>query len=348
MLYYVNFLSALFKMKNGLLLINLGTPEAPDTVAVRKYLREFLADKRVIDLPAPLRYLLLYSIILPFRPKRSAHAYQAIWSEEGSPLLIHSRRLQTKLQTALGSSWQVSLGMRYGNPSLISALEELRHCPRLTILPLYPQYSSAATGSSIERVLHLLASQPVFPTLTIIRDFHDYPGFINAQATLIKPYVADHDYVLFSYHGVPERHLLNTGCNKVCEQSCPPINESNQACYKAQCYATTNSLVKALSLSQGKYGVAFQSRLGKTPWIKPYLDEVLPKLATQGIKRLAVSCPSFVADCLETLEEIGIRAQEQWQQLGGEKLTLIPCVNDSELWITALVNLITSPENSNN
>lgn len=332
-------------MKNGLLLINLGTPEAPDTAAVRKYLREFLADKRVIDLPAPLRYLLLYGILLPFRPKQSAHAYQAIWREEGSPLLIHSRHLQIKLQTALGNSWQVSLGMRYGNPSLTSALEEVRHCTHLTILPLYPQYSSAATGSSIEKVLNLLASQPALPTLTIIRDFHDNAGFINAQANLIKPYVANHDYVLFSYHGVPERHLLNTGCNKICEHSCPPIDENNQACYKAQCYATTRSLAKTLNLSEEKYGVAFQSRLGKTPWIKPYIDELLPELAKKGIKRLAVSCPSFVADCLETLEEIGIRAQQQWQLLGGEQLTLIPCVNDSELWITGLVNLITNPEN---
>ncbi len=238
--------------------------------------------------------------------------------------------------------------MRYGNPSLTSALEEVRHCTRLTILPLYPQYSSAATGSSIEKVLHLLAPQPVLPTLTIIRDFHDYPGFINAQAMLIQPHVADHDYVLFSYHGVPERHLLNTGCNKICAQSCPPIDENNQACYKAQCYATTRSIVKALNLSEEKYGIAFQSRLGKTPWIKPYIDEILPELAMKGIKRLAVSCPSFVADCLETLEEIGIRAQQQWQQLGGKKLTLIPCVNESELWITALVNLITSSDNNNN
>lgn len=327
-------------MKKGLLIINLGTADNCDTASVRRYLAEFLSDKRVIDLPAIMRYALVYGAILPFRPKQSAKAYQAIWTEAGSPLLIHGRNLQTKLQETLGESWQVALGMRYGTPSIASALAELKTCKQLTILPLYPQYSSAATGSSLEKVLNLLSEQAAIPSLRLIRDFYEHPGFIDAQAALIQPLLADHDYLLFSYHGVPERHLSRTGCGQACAGSCPRLNEANQACYKGQCYGTTRALVNRLGLNDGQYGTAFQSRLGKTPWIKPYTDQVLVDLANQGIKRLAIACPSFVADCLETLEEIGIRAKEQWESLGGEQLTLIPCVNDQNLWVKGLVEII--------
>ena len=326
-------------MKNGLLLINLGTPERPDVAGVRRYLREFLADRRVISLPSPLRYLLLYLFILPFRPKSTAHAYQAIWTPEGSPLLINSQRLATKLQQRLGDRWQVALAMRYGNPSIMAALNELSTCEQLTVLPLYPQYSSAATGSSIEEIMRLMAPQTNFPSLKIIRDFYQHPGFIAAQAQLIKPHLIDYDYLLFSYHGIPEQHIERSGCAKVCQESCPPISEVNQTCYKAQCHETTKQLARALDIPEEKYCLSFQSRLGKTPWIKPYTDMILPQLAKQGIKRLVVSCPSFVADCLETLEEIGMRAQQQWQDLGGEQLTLIPCVNDSPLFVEAVIDI---------
>jgi ferrochelatase len=325
-------------MKNGLLLINLGTPETPQVSSVRRYLKEFLADQRVIDLPAPLRYILLYCFILPFRPKVSAHAYQAIWTKEGSPLLVNSEQLVYELQKKLGDSYDVALGMRYGQPSLSSALAKLSHCDHLTILPLYPQYSSAATGSSIEKILQLIATRPTHPSLHIIRDFYQHPGFINAQAAIIQPYIADHDYVLFSYHGIPQRHIVKAGCQNACVENCPtPI--AHATCYRAQCYETTRALVEQLHLQEGHYSTAFQSRLGKTPWIEPYTDIVLSELAKKGIKRLAVSCPSFTVDCLETLEEIGIRAKEQWQALGGEKLTLIPCVNASELWLDGIIKI---------
>jgi ferrochelatase len=327
-------------MKNGLLLINLGTPDSPDSTAVRRYLAEFLTDKRIIDLPALLRYPLVYLSILPFRPKQTAKAYQAIWTEKGSPLLTHSINLQTKLAAQLGENWQVALGMRYGKPSIANALNELAGCRNLIILPLYPQYSSAATGSSIERVLQLIARKNTSPSLTIIRDFYQFSGFIDAQAALIKPYLAQADFLLLSYHGVPERHLKRTGCRQICDKDCLELNQNNHDCYKAQCYATTRALIKKLDLSAGQYATAFQSRLGKTPWIKPYTDEILPQLAQKGVKRLAITCPSFVADCLETLEEIGIRAREQWQELGGEQFTLIPCVNSSDLWVNSLVNLL--------
>ncbi|WP_028387954.1 ferrochelatase [Legionella fairfieldensis] len=328
-------------MKNGLLLINLGTPDNSKIVAVRRYLREFLLDKRVIDLPALIRYLLVYLTILPFRPQKTAQAYQTIWTDKGSPLLVHSRNLQFKLQTRLGNTyWKVALGMRYGNPSIAQALNELSDCHKLIILPLYPQYSSAATGTSLEKVFESLSHRYVFPSLTIIRDFYNDSGFIEAQASLIAPLLSEHDYFLFSYHGIPERHLRRIGCHPVCAKACAPENLIEPVCYRAQCYATTRELVKRLNLSPEKYGVSFQSRLGKTPWIKPYTDQVLAELANKGIKRLAIACPSFVTDCLETLEEIGIRAKKQWQELGGQQLTLIPAVNDGDLWVEGLIRLI--------
>lgn len=326
-------------MKHGLLIINLGTPDNPDVSSVRNYLKEFLSDKRVIDLPAPLRYLLLYAFILPFRPKTSSHAYQAIWTNEGSPLLLNSQRLLGKLQSRLGEDYVVALGMRYGNPSIASALKKLSDCNKITVLPLYPQYSSAATGSTIEKVLTLLAKQNTHPSLTIVRDFYQHPGFINAQADLIKPYLQEHDFLLFSYHGIPERHLLRESCKEICSAPCPPVNVKNQTCYRAQCHETTRAIAKNLNLPAEQYCSAFQSRLGKTPWIKPYTDVVLPELINKGIKRLAITCPSFVADCLETLEEIGLRAQTQWKELGGENLTLIPCVNDSDSWVEGIINI---------
>lgn len=327
-------------MKNGLLLINLGTPRAASKSAVFSYLRELLSDKRIVDLPSLCRQLLIYGIILPLRVKQVAKAYQAIWTAEGSPLLVHSRQLKNKLQSRLGDTWKVTVGMRYGDPSLEQALTELEECEKLIILPLYPQYSSAASGSSIAKVLNLLAKKITLPSLIVLREFYQHPGFINAQAALLRPALADHDYFLFSYHGIPERHIHRGGCRQICHDSCLKLENPNLSCYKAQCHFTTQAIAKVLGLSPEKYGVAFQSRLGKIPWIKPYTDEFLTVLARKGIKRLAITCPSFVADCLETLEEIGMRAKKKWQQLGGEQLSLTPCVNDDELWVEGILNMI--------
>lgn len=323
--------------KKGLLLINIGTPNSPDIPAVRRYLREFLFDKRVIDLPIILRYLLLYGFILPFRPRQSAHAYQAIWTDSGSPLLCYSQQLCDKLQERLGTNYQIVLGMRYGTPTIQQALEQLKTCEQITILPLYPQYSSAATGSSIEKVLEILLSKTVFPSIHIIRDFYNHPAFIHAQTQLIKPYLSDQDHVLFSYHGLPERQLSKAGCKTICTHDCPSTMTA-QGCYRAQCFETSRLLSVSLQLTT--FSTAFQSRLGRTPWIKPYTDEVLQTLAKNGIKRLVIACPSFVTDCLETLEEIGLRAKQQWLKLGGEQLTLVPCLNDHELWIDAITSFL--------
>jgi len=327
--------------KNALLLINLGTPKSPNRNDVKQYLAEFLTDKRVIDLPLFVRYILVYAFILPFRPKKTAEAYQSIWTEQGSPLLFHSQKLLYKLQQSSGDHIQVALGMRYGSPSIEQAIESIQNCKQITILPLYPQYSSATTGSSIEKCLDILKKQTRIPSLTIIREFYQHPEFISAQAEIIRKYITNCDHLLFSYHGIPERQLKKSGCTSPCEKVCTTNAIEDQDCYKFQCHKTSEKIAEQLSLKKKDYSVSFQSRLGKTSWIKPYTDEVLPKLAHQGIKRLAVSCPSFVSDCLETLEEIGIRAKEQWLQLGGEDFQLIPCLNDSDHWVEALLKITT-------
>lgn len=332
-------------MKKGLLLINLGTPDNPTPSAVRRYLRAFLSDERVITLPAPLRYLLLYAFILPFRPRQASRAYQSIWTEAGSPLLYHSVHLADKLQKQLGASYEIALGMCYGNPDLSQAMAKLKYCEHLTILPLYPQYASSSTGAALTKAMKILSRQSILPALSIIRDFYRHPAFIDAQAAQIKPYLPNHEYVLFSYHGVPENHILQGPCQTICAHACSNESPLYSGCYRAQCLHTTKLLAKTLNLTEQTYTTSFQSRLGRTPWIQPYTDEVLPKLAAQGIKKLAVTCPAFVADCLETLEEIGIRAKKQWLQLGGEQFTLIPCLNDNALWVKGIQQIIDQPPN---
>lgn len=326
-------------MKRGLLLINLGTPSNNDASSVRTYLREFLTDKRVIDLPALVRYVLVYAFILPFRAKRSAHAYQSIWTEQGSPLLCHSQNLVSQVQNEVGPESKIALGMRYGEPSIMAALNQLKHCDSITIFPLYPQYSSAASGSSIEETLHIISSWDLIPSVTIIRDFYQHPAYIKAQVQILKTHIKEKTHVLFSYHGIPERHITKSSCNAICQEPCPTIRDDIQGCYRAQCYESSRLLAKELGLSSNHYGTAFQSRLGKTPWIKPYTDKVLIELATKGIKKLVIACPSFVADCLETLEEVGMGAKRQWLALGGEELQVIPCMNADPLWVKAIIEI---------
>lgn len=327
-------------MKHGLLLINLGTPNSTSFSDVRSYLRVFLTDKRVIDLPVLLRYLLVYFFILPFRTKYSANAYQTIWTKHGSPLLYHSQNLKNQVQKALGNEYQVALGMRYGMPSISAALESLKGCDRITILPLYPQYSSAATGSSIEEAMHIISSWSIIPSIHIIQNFFQHSAYIKAQATLIKNHLPEAEFVLFSYHGIPERQITKTTCSIVCQEECPVPHNEHYNCYKAQCHQTSRLIAKELQLTDIRYRTVFQSRLGKTPWIKPYTDEALIELATRGIKKIVIVCPSFVADCLETLEEIGVRAQKQWAILGGELLSVVPCLNTHPLWLEAITQII--------
>lgn len=327
----------------GVLLINLGTPDAPRTREVRRYLREFLSDPRVIDMNPIGRWLLLNLIILPFRPAKSAAAYRSIWTPDGSPLLIHGQQLRDALAAQLGEHYAVALGMRYGAPSIASAVDELlaRGVDRLIAVPLFPQYSSAASGSAMACLMEALRDRWNLPSIEIVSDFYDDPGFIDAFAQRHRTAIDTlrPDYVLFSYHGLPERHVLRSeGPGVQCDRTdpCPVIGPSNRFCYRAQCFATTRALATSLDLDEGAYGTAFQSRLGRAQWIEPSTDGMLPKLAERGVKRLLVSCPAFVADCLETLEEIDMRAKQQWLALGGEAFAMVPSLNSQPRWVEAL------------
>lgn len=321
-------------MKKGLLLINLGTPKKATYFFVLYYLYEFLTDKKVIDLPFLLRYLLVIGFILPFRTKKTLAAYKAIWKNEGAPLRIYSQALKKSLEKELGKEWQVALGMRYGQPSLKKALADLSDCSELTILPLYPQYAEATTGSSFKKVTQLLKKIAFKGPLHLIPYFYTEPHFIAAQASLIQPHLSSHEFFLFSYHGLPEHQVKKTGCTELCIGPCTLSQaESKKDCYRFQCHATSKACADHLGLKASQYHTVFQSRLGSLPWIKPYLDSYLIELSQSGIKRLAIICPSFIVDCLETLEEVGIRAKAQWLSLGGEQLTLVPCINASPTFV---------------
>ena len=331
----------------GVLLVQLGTPSSPSVRDVRRYLREFLSDPRVLDVPAPVRTLLLHGIILPFRPRRSAKAYAKIWSREGSPLLLHTEALAVRLQGRLGDSYRVRIGMRYQSPPLSDAIAELlaEGVERLVVVPLFPQYSSAATGSAVERVFAVLGARANVPPVTVLGNFFAEPAFAAAVATVAGPLLEGFgpDYVLFSYHGLPEHQVKKADPGGWCLSSdscCSEIRTENRFCYRAQCFATTSAIAGALDLGDGGYGTSFQSRLAGQRWIRPFTDHVLADLRERGVKRLAVLTPSFVADCLETLEEIGIRAREQWRELGGEDFLLVPCLNDHSAWVEALASLV--------
>jgi ferrochelatase len=332
-------------MTIGVLLINLGTPDSCEEADVKNYLREFLFDPYVIDINPIARWLLLNLIILPRRPKQSAAAYKSIWTEQGSPLLVNSQQLADNAQKKLGDEYQVSLGMRYGSPSIAKAVESLQHCERIIMIPLFPQYSLAATESAIQKAWPAIDGHWQRNQVNLIRDFYSAPGFIAAQASLITNQLPlgvlpESAKLMFSYHGLPERHIRKTtNCTTVCNMAsaCPKISQVTADCYRAQCYATTRAIVKKLDLSADRHLTCFQSRLGRTPWIHPYTDEMFIDLAKDGTKHLYVICPSFVSDCLETLEEIAIRGLEQWQEAGGETLTLIPCLNSESDWLVELI-----------
>lgn len=336
-------------MKTGVLLLNLGSPEAPTAAAVRPYLREFLSDPRVIDLPAPLRWLLLNAVILPFRPRKSAEAYAKVWTEEGSPLLVHSRAFAEKLAAHLGDGHRVALGMRYGNPSIASALDELLREPlrELVVFPLYPQYASSSSGTAVEAALRGIAKRWNIPPVRVAGAFFDHPAWLDAVAGDAAPRLAAFrpDHVLFSYHGIPERHVRKSEseagrCLSADDACCAALSARNAFCYRAQCFATTRALAPRLGLDPARVSTAFQSRLGRTPWVRPYADETIAALARSGVRRLAVLAPSFVADCLETLEELEIRAAESFRNAGGEALMLVPSQNSSDAWVRAAAEIL--------
>lgn len=323
--------------------MNLGTPDAPTPAAVRRYLREFLGDPRVLDIGPVGRALLLNLIILPFRPARSAAAYAKVWdAERGSPLLYHSRDLAAAVAERLGADWHVELAMRYGRPSIEAALDAFAasEVERIVVLPLFPQYASSSTGTAQARVMQLAGERWNVPALDFVPAFHDDPGFLSAFAQVTRPVLAEFrpDHVLFSFHGLPVRQVVKTDrTGTVCferETCCDDL--SNPSCYRAQSFATARALARRLELAAERYTICFQSRLGRTPWIEPYTDRVIERLGQSGTRRVAVVCPAFVADCLETVEEIGIRAREQFKRAGGEELVLVPSLNATAPWIDAV------------
>jgi ferrochelatase len=329
------------KPTKGVLLLNLGTPAKLTISAVRAFLKEFLLDPRVVDLPPLFRYLLVYGIILPFRPYKTIHAYRQIWHKQHSPLLEYTQSLHQKLTKKL-PNLQIEFAMRYGQPSVADALKRLQHLQDILVLPLFPQYASASGGSAIDKTLQELSKLWNIPNIKVISGFYDHPCFIQSLAASIKPYIKPKTFLLLSYHGIPQRHITKSHCHFNCQESqpCPIVDVGNRFCYRAQCYATSNLLLKALSLDSKQSMTAFQSRLGKTPWITPYTDLMLKLLREKGVKDLVVACPSFVADCLETLEEINIQAKQDWLDLGGKSFHLIPCLNDQGHWIENLSKII--------
>ncbi|QIB50892.1 ferrochelatase [Pseudomonas sp. OIL-1] len=325
----------------GVLLLNLGSPASTSVADVRRYLNQFLMDPYVVDLPWPLRRLLV-SIILATRPKQSAHAYASIWWEQGSPLLVISRRVQEALQARL--DMPVELAMRYGEPSIERGVLALAAKPgvrEVLLLQQYPQHADSTITTSIRETERVIAKHQLNLKLTVVPAFYDRPGYMDALVESAEPHLQQgFDHLLLSYHGLPERHLRKadpTGSHcgnypACCEQPSP----AHATCYRAQCLAVSKAFTARMGLSDDKWSMAFQSRLGRDKWIEPYTEKRLDELAAQGVKRLLVMCPAFVADCIETLEEIGDRAREQFVAAGGEELVLVPCLNDHPKWIDTL------------
>ena len=335
--------------KRGLLLVNLGTPDAPESGPVRRYLREFLSDPRVIDINPIGRWLLLNLIILPTRPAKSAHAYRQVWTKEGSPLLVIGRDHARAVQAAVGDRFEVELAMRYGNPSIAAGIEALhaRGITELVVLPLYPQYAASSVASTQDEVMRVLAAKWDTTPVSFVPPFYDDDGFLSAFTSVAKTALADTraDHVLFSFHGLPERQIQKSdpsGSHCLRSQTCcDAIGPANHRCYRAQSFATARMLAERLGLPREQWSVSFQSRLGRTPWIQPFTDLVIPELAKKGVKRLAVMVPSFVADCLETLEEINIRARQSFLDAGGEAFIFVPSLNADPAWVKATVELVT-------
>jgi protoporphyrin/coproporphyrin ferrochelatase len=327
-------------MSKGILLVNLGSPDSTAVGDVRRYLNEFLMDGRVIDSPWLLRRFVV-GLILINRPKESAHAYEKIWLPEGSPLVVTSRNAQKKLQARV--SVPVELAMRYQNPSIKSAIEKLaaQKIDDVFLIPLFPHYAMSSYESAVERVKLVAAKIAPQMKLEIQPPYFDAPDYISALVASAKSHLdGGYDHLLFSFHGIPERHLRKsdpTGCHCLAKENCCEVpSPAHATCYRAQCFKTVAAFVKLAGVPKEKYSISFQSRLGKDPWLKPYTDFELADFPNRGIKKLLVICPAFVSDCLETIEEIDIRGRETFLSAGGKEFAQIPCLNEQPLWIDAL------------
>jgi len=317
----------------GVLLVNLGTPDSPSYFAVLRYLREFLGDRRVIDTPRFIWLPLLYGVVLPFRPIRTVRKYRKIWMPGGSPLAVYSQRLTAKLgtvlQTRLGENVRVALAMTYGNPSIAGAIAALaeQNVKQLLVLPLYPQYCSATTGSVFDRASQALQRWRWLPATRFINDYHDDVGYIDALSASIEDHwtrVGERSHLLFSYHGIPAAY----------------VREGDP--YQAQAETTTRMVVSRLGLGETEYSHCYQSRFGSVVWLQPYTEDTLTQLAKRGLRRLTIVSPSFAVDCLETLEECGMEYRDKFLELGGDELTLVPALNDDDRHVEALANIVQS------
>jgi len=334
---------------HALLLVNLGSPDSPAVADVRRYLEQFLMDPHVIDLPWPLRRLLV-SLILRKRPEQSAHAYASIWREDGSPLIALSRSLQQAVQ-AHWTEGPVELAMRYGGMPIEAALQRLagRGVRRVTLAPLYPQFADSTVTTVVEETRRALRASGLALELEVLAPFYARPEYLEALAESARPHLQQgFDHLLLSFHGLPERHLRKADpsgghCLRsadCCRHAPPAVLER---CYRAQCVQSAEGFARLTGLREEQWSLSFQSRLGRARWIGPYTEECLEALAAQGVRRLLVMCPAFVTDCIETLEEIGLRAREQFRAAGGEELRLVPCLNDHPAWAAALAQLCSSP-----
>jgi protoporphyrin/coproporphyrin ferrochelatase len=324
--------------KQGVLLVNLGSPDSPSVPDVRRYLGEFLMDGRVLDAPWPIRFCIVHFAILPFRPKQSAHAYQLIWTPEGSPLVVTSKKVQSELQRRLPIP--VELAMRYQNPSIASALGKLREqgVEECLVIPMFPHFAMSSYETAVLRVQELAGGMKLRVQAPYFADL----GYIRALVGSAEEYLRQgYDHLLFSYHGIPERHLRKsdpTGKHCLSRPDCCECDSPAIAtCYRAQCFKTTDAFVKLAGVKN--YSISFQSRLGRDPWLTPYTDQEFTRLAKAGVKNLLVICPAFVSDCLETLEEIGMRGKETFLAAGGNEFRQIPCLNEHPLWIDALTKM---------
>lgn len=326
-------------MSKAVLLVNLGSPDSPSVPDVRRYLNEFLMDGRVIDVAWPIRRFIVGTILIS-RPKESAHAYEKVWTKEGSPLVVTSRHVQASLQKRV--SVPVELAMRYQNPSIESAIKSLagRGADDVLLIPLFPHYAMSSYETAVVRVREVAAKLAPQMKITVQPPYYNAPDFIAALVASAEPFLKDYDHLLFSYHGIPERHIKKsdtTGCHCLSRPDCCEVaSPAHATCYRAQCYQTTAAFVAKAGVPAGKYSVSFQSRLGKDPWLKPYTDYELVRLAQEGKKRMLVICPAFVSDCLETIEEIGMRGCEDFLKASGKEFTRIPCMNEHPAWIDAL------------
>ena len=326
----------------GALLINLGSPDSPDPGDVKRYLGEFLMDERVIDISKVLRTFLVKGIILNTRPKKSAKAYKKIWWEEGSPLIVLSKRLQKSVQKKI--SIPVELAMRYGNPSIEEGIRNLvnQGVNEIILIPLYPQFAMATTETILVLAEEVRSQNHPNLSFTVLPPFYNHPDYIRVLSESIQENLKDKEWehLLFSYHGIPERHIRKSDVTKshckIDKSCCQTSSKAHKYCYRHQCYETTRQVAEYLELKEGTFSTSFQSRLGLDPWLRPYTDQTVAKFAKKGLKKMAIATPAFVSDCLETLEEIGMEAAEDFEEKGGEKLYVIPCINDRPDWVNVL------------